>query len=132
MHHKIGIRTGVDIIEIDRVAKAYRRRPKQFLRRLLTEREQEQLAAYKRPEQHLAARFAAKEAILKLLGWGIGRLSWTEIEILSLPTGEPQVHLHGKAAARADELALSSISLSLSHSRHYAVAQAVALSLTKK
>lgn len=128
----LGIRSGVDIIEIDRVAQVYRRRPQHFLRRLFTEREQKQLAAYHKPEQHLAARFAAKEAVCKLLGLGIGQLTWTEIEILSLPTGEPQVHLHGRAAARAGELALSSISLSLSHSRRYAVAQAVALSLTKK
>ncbi|HHX73739.1 MAG TPA: holo-ACP synthase [Firmicutes bacterium] len=125
------MRCGVDIIEIDRVARAFGRRPRQFLQRLFTAREQEQLAARDNAARHLAARFAAKEAVFKLLGLGIGSLNWTEVEILSLPGGEPVVHLSGKAAKRAEKLSLSPVALSLSHSREYAVASAAALVLQK-
>ncbi|NLZ93840.1 MAG: holo-ACP synthase [Firmicutes bacterium] len=126
------MRTGIDIIEIDRIARVYQRRPRQFLNRVFTRQEQQLLIGRKYVEKHLAARFAAKEAVLKLLGLGIGPLSWKEVEILALPSGEPLVKLHKRAAAQAKVLALTSIALSLSHSRNYAVAQAVALSITKE
>jgi holo-[acyl-carrier protein] synthase len=129
--NRAAVRCGVDIIEIDRVARAFGRRPRQFLQRLFTAREQEQLAARDNAARHLAARFAAKEAVFKLLGLGIGSLNWTEVEILSLPGGEPVVHLSGKAAKRAEKLSLSPVALSLSHSREYAVASAAALVLQK-
>ena len=123
----LAVRTGVDIIEVERVARAYRRRPQLFLRRIFTVREQEQLAARAYKARHLAARFAAKEAVFKLLGCGIGSLAWTEEEIISLPSGQPLVYLHGRAKQQAAKLSLHSIALSVSHSRSYAVAQAVAL-----
>ena len=126
------LRCGVDIIEISRVARAYQRRPQLFMKRFLTEREQRQLAGRKHVEKHLAARFAAKEAVSKLLGTGFGAVRWTDVEILSLPSGEPIVTLHAKAAKRAQELALGEIALSLSHARDYAVAQAVASIITKE
>ncbi|MCR3922875.1 MAG: holo-ACP synthase [Firmicutes bacterium] len=124
------IRTGVDIIEIERIARAYQRRPQIFMKRFFTAKEQKQLALRQHVVQHLAVRFAAKEAVFKLLGLGLGRLAWTEVEVLSLSSGEPSVCLHGKAALRATELSLQPISLSMSHSRKYAVAQAVAFFLT--
>ena len=129
---KTQIRTGVDIIEIDRIARVYLKRPQHFLNRIFTRQEQQLLAGRRYVEQHLAGRFAAKEAVLKLLGLGIGRLSWKEVEILALASGEPVVLLHKRAAARAAALAITSIAVSLSHSRNYAVAQAVALSMTKE
>ena len=129
--NKAALRCGVDIIEIERVARVYARRPRLFLKRLFTAREQEQLAVKRHTARHLAARFAAKEAVFKLLGLGVGDLDWTEVEILSLPGGEPVVHLFGKAAKRAAELSLSSVALSLSHCRKYAVAFATALVLKK-
>jgi holo-[acyl-carrier protein] synthase len=122
------LRCGVDIIEIERVAKAWRRRPRLFMKRFFTVAEARQLAARKHPEQHLAARFAAKEAVFKVLGAGMGKLSWTDVEILSEPGGAPAVALHGRAAERAHELGINHIAVSLSHSRDYAVAQAVAQS----
>lgn len=127
----LSVRTGVDIIEIERVARAYRRRPQLFLRRFFTSQEQAQLAARDYGARHLAARFAAKEAVFKLLGCGLGSIAWTEVEIISLPTGQPTVCLHGRAKLRAAKLAVHTVALSLSHSRNYAVAQAVALSMTK-
>jgi len=128
---KTALRCGVDIIEIERIARAYFRRPRYFMQRLFSAREQEQLAAKRHAAPHLAARFAAKEAVFKLLGLGLGELDWKEVEIISLPGGKPFVHLSGKAAERAAELSLSPVALSLSHSRQYAVAFATALVLKK-
>ena len=120
------MRCGVDIIEIQRVSRAYHKHPRSFLKRLFTEREVRQLAARSHAEKHLAARFAGKEAVFKALGAGLGSIPWTDVEILSLPSGEPSVYLHGKAAQRAEELGLKEIIISLSHCREYAVAQVVA------
>ena len=119
------LRCGVDIIEIERVARAYRRRPVHFMRRFFTEQEQAQLAVRNHTGKHLAARFAGKEAVFKLLGLGLGALAWTDVEIISLPGGQPSVILHNKARSRAEELGIGEISISLSHSRDYAVAQVV-------
>lgn len=120
------LRCGVDIIEIQRVSRAFHKQPRLFLKRLFTEREVRQLAARSHAGKHLAARFAGKEAVFKVLGAGLGSIPWTDVEILSLPSGEPSVFLHGKAAQRAEELGLKEIVLSLSHCREYAVAQVVA------
>ncbi|EEG78995.1 holo-ACP synthase [Dethiobacter alkaliphilus] len=125
------MRCGVDIIEISRIARAYRRRPQLFMKRFFTAEEQAQLAGRKHVEKHLAARFAGKEAVAKLLGTGIGSIGWREVEILTLAGGQPVVNLHGRAASRAKELCLGQISISLSHAREYAVAQAVAAILTE-
>jgi len=126
------IRCGVDMIEIDRVARAYRRRPGHFMARFFTSAERELLSGRPHSAKHLAARFAAKEAVFKVLGRGVGAVSWREVEILAHPWGEPFVRLHGRAASRAAELALGDIAVSISHCRDYAIAQAVAICATKK
>lgn len=90
-----------------------------FIHRVYTEREREQI---RDEDQGLIARFAAKEAISKALGTGIGPVSWQEIEILEKPSGAPYVILHGKAKAIAEAMGLTHWSLSLSHSRSHAVA----------
>jgi holo-[acyl-carrier protein] synthase len=121
------IRCGVDLVEIERVGRAYRRRPQALLRRLFSAEEQAELRVRSNRIRHLAVRFAAKEAVFKVLGLGIGSLAWTEVEILSLPTGEPFVRLSGRAREQAKRLGMEEIAVSLSHSKEYAVAQAVAL-----
>jgi holo-[acyl-carrier protein] synthase len=121
------IRCGVDLVEIERVGRAYRRRPQALLRRLFSAEEQAELRVRSNRIRHLAVRFAAKEAVFKVLGLGIGSLAWTEVEILSLPTGEPFVRLSGRAREQAKGLGMEEIAVSLSHSKEYAVAQAVAL-----
>jgi holo-[acyl-carrier protein] synthase len=121
------IRCGVDLVEIERVGRAYRRRPQALLRRLFSADEQAELRDRCNRVRHLAVRFAAKEAVFKVLGLGIGSLAWTEVEILSLPTGEPFVRLSGRAGEKAKRLGMEEIVVSLSHSKEYAVAQAVAL-----
>ena len=120
------IRCGVDLVEIERVGRAYRRRPQIFLRRLFSPDEQAELSVRGFRTRHLAVRFAAKEAVFKVLGLGLGSLAWTDVEILSLSTGEPFVRLSGHAGEQANRLGIEEIAISLSHSKEYAVAQAVA------
>jgi holo-[acyl-carrier protein] synthase len=124
--------TGVDIVEVARIERAAQRWGERFLRRIYTANE---LAAYGLRPTSLAARWAAKEAVGKLLGVGLRGLGgahggtalhWIDIEILSDTTGRPQLRLHGAAAERAQALGLGEVALSLSHTREHAVAFVVA------
>jgi len=117
---------GIDIIRIGRVARAYRRRPKRFLERIFTPREREALLCKKNFYSSLAVRFAAKEAIAKALGCGIGAVRWRELEILPGKQGKPTVFLHGNARYLARRLRVAGIKVSLSHDGSYAVAAAMA------
>ncbi len=110
---------GIDIIEIGRIEEAVRRWGLRFLQRVYTEAE---LRLCHNKPSSLAARFAAKEAVMKTLGTGVNGVSWREIEILSDSRGKPLVCLCGKAHERAKELGLSNLFVSLSDSREYAVA----------
>ena len=118
------LRTGIDLVEIERMRSMLERHGERFLRRVYTPQELADSAG--RPSS-LAARFAAKEAVSKALGTGIGDIAWQEIEVLRGPKCEPLLALHGAARLLADELGLITWSLSLSHTEHYAVAQVVAL-----
>jgi len=110
---------GVDIIEIERIERAIKRRGKRFLQRIYTEAE---LKLCGERTQALAVRFAGKEAVMKALGTGIKGISWREIEIMTEPSGKPLVNLYHKAKEKADSLCLNKLAISLSHSREYAVA----------
>jgi holo-[acyl-carrier protein] synthase len=116
------ISVGVDIIEIDRIEQAASSWRNAFLQRIYTDAE---LKSSNNRASSLAARFAAKEAVMKALGTGMIAVGWKEIEILSNSDGSPLVHLHGGASNRAKEIGLSRFSLSLSHSKDYAVAMVV-------
>ncbi len=113
---------GVDIIEIPRIAKAVGRWGERFLRRIYTEKE---LRVCRNRISSLAARFAAKEAVMKALGTGRRGVGWHEVEILSDSSGKPVVYLHGRAQNRAKRLKLKGLAVSLSHSRDYAIASVV-------
>src|SRR5712691_11795787 len=115
---------GVDIIEIDRVADVIARHGDRFLQRIYTP---DEIAHCRGRVSELAARFAAKEAVMKALGTGVRGIGWREIEVLPNRRGNPLVLLHGNARRRADALGLSTIDISLSHSRDYAVASVVGL-----
>jgi holo-[acyl-carrier protein] synthase len=117
------LRTGVDLIEIDRVAEVIARNGKRLLERIYTPAELEQCG--KRTES-LAGRFAAKEAAAKALGCGIGDAGWKEIEILEDGQNAPVLVLHGAAKNIAEELGLVNWSVSISHSMSHAVAFVVA------
>jgi holo-[acyl-carrier protein] synthase len=118
------LRTGVDLIEINRVAEVIARHGNHYLDRVYTPVELEQCG--KRTES-LAGRFAAKEAVAKALGCGIGDVGWKEIEILGDEQNAPVLTLHGAAELKASELGLTNWSVSLSHSLSHVVALAVAI-----
>jgi holo-[acyl-carrier protein] synthase len=111
---------GTDIIEIARIEQAVDRWGECFLRRVYTEAE---INLYGRRSPSLAARFAAKEAVMKLLG--ARGISWRDIETLAHPDGQPLLKLYGRAKIKAEELGIKDIAISLAHSRDYAVATAV-------
>jgi holo-[acyl-carrier protein] synthase len=114
--------TGVDIIEIDRIAATLERYGERFLNRVYTPAEQ----TYCRGRAaQLASRFAAKEAVMKLLGTGVRGVAWREIEVVRQRGQAPEVVLHRRAAARAERLGIVRIAISLSHSRDFAVASCV-------
>lgn len=112
---------GIDIVRVERIAGVLQRHPVRFPARVLTDGEQEYVRA--RPE-NFAGRWAAKEAVSKVLGLGIRGIGWREIEIERLPTGAPTVRLHGSAAERAARMGIAAIAVSISHEREYAVAVA--------
>ncbi len=114
---------GIDAIEPARIAALIARRGERFLERVFTPAER--LLCRERPAS-LAARFAAKEAVAKALGTGIGLVSWREIEILANELGRPVLVLHGAAAARAAQLGLRHWSISLTHLAGIALAMVVA------
>ncbi len=116
---------GVDLVDIDRIAEVLRRHPQRFRRRVLTEAEDRYCG---RHIQRVAGRWAAKEAISKVLGLGVRGVGWREIEILPNRAGQPQVQLHRRAARRAEALRMSEVRVSISHERRMAVAVAVATS----
>ena len=118
------LRTGVDLIEIDRFTSAYRRYEGRLLQRLFTSTELQENRANM---ASLAARFAAKEAVAKAFGTGIGKITWHEIEICRGNLGEPVLCLHGTAQRMAEELGIRQWALSLSHSQNHAIAFVVAI-----
>jgi len=113
---------GVDIVEIERIERAVDRWGQRFLGRIYTDAELE-VCRNRAPE--LAVRFAGKEAVMKALGTGRRGVSWREIEILRNKRNAPLVYLHGRARSRARKLGIAEISISLSHSRDYAIASAI-------
>ena len=118
------IRTGIDLCEITRVREAIERHGERILARIFTPTERAQCGEN---YASLAARFAAKEAVAKALGTGLGVVSFTEIEIVRAESGEPLLSLHGDAKAAADRLGLKEWAISLSHTHEFAVASVVAV-----
>ncbi|MCL6647981.1 MAG: holo-ACP synthase [Chloroflexi bacterium] len=113
---------GIDLVAIDRIQQTLDRFGDRFTQRVFTPAE---LASCAGRPASLAARFAAKEAVAKALGTGIGAIRWREIEVVVDPAGRPLLRLEGAAAARARALGLRELALSLSHERTHAVAVVV-------
>jgi holo-[acyl-carrier protein] synthase len=115
---------GTDILEIDRIRKAIENQGKGFMARVFTPQEQAYCQKYRNPMPYFAARFCAKESIAKALGCGFGkRLSWHDIEINHDAHKKPMVTLSAKAQQQFPGIV---IILSMSHSKHYASAVALA------
>jgi holo-[acyl-carrier protein] synthase len=118
---------GIDIIKVERIRRSLERFGSRFSQRVLTPAEQRYVRD--RPET-MAGRWAAKEAVSKVLGLGVRGIGWREIEIERLPTGQPAVRLHGRAERRARQLGMERIAVSISHEDDYAVAIAFGVRTT--
>ncbi len=113
---------GVDIIEIDRIEDVIRRHGNRFLERIYTP-DEIRFCRGRVPE--LAARFAAKEAVMKALGTGVRGVGWRDIEVLPNRRGKPLVFLYKRGAERAKHIELRGLEISLTHSKEYAIASVV-------
>jgi holo-[acyl-carrier protein] synthase len=120
------IGTGVDLIEIERIARSIERYGDRFLRRVYTDHEIAYCSRKRAGAESFAARFAAKEAAAKALGTGISRgVAWNEFEVGHAPGGRPVLVLSGRAAYLAKEMGVRTISLSLTHTASLAMASVV-------
>ena len=114
---------GMDLVRIDRVWAMIQRRPERALRRLFTDAEARRCAASRHPAESYAARFAAKEAFFKAVGTGLGRGGeWTDVEVVSLPSGAPTLRLTGRAAEAAAARGAIRVHLTLTHADETAAA----------
>ena len=118
---------GIDIVRVDRIRSALERFGDRFIGRVLTASEQRHVRGR---AETMAGRWAAKEAVSKVLGLGVRGIGWRDIEIERLPTGQPAVRLHGRAAARAEQLGMGRIAVSISHEAEFAVAIAFGIRTT--
>lgn len=117
---------GIDLVDNARIDRACKQHPERFLARILTKAERAYCQKMKNPIPHIAGRFAAKEAILKVIGTGWrGRIAWTDIEITNDASGRPEVALCGHTREVADRLGISRILVSITHTDRFAAASAV-------
>jgi holo-[acyl-carrier protein] synthase len=123
---------GIDIVETERIRQSVNEHGERFLDRVFTLAEQEYCARnHKRYFEHLAGRFAAKEAVLKVLGTGWrGGIAWTDIEIIKDASGQPKILLTGECLRIASEMGIASWHVSISHIETHATASAIGLRLT--
>lgn len=117
---------GVDIIEISRIRRLLARWPEKFVQRVFSQSEESYCFGKRYPAASLAARFAAKEAVLKAMGVGLGACPLKEIEVVNNDNGAPYIRLHGSAEKMAAALGITAWQISLSHSRTDAVAMVLA------
>lgn len=119
---------GIDVVEVARIAAAIERHGEPFLNRIFTAAERGYCASRKQSPLHFAARFAAKEAVAKALGTGIGsQAGWLDLEVIHHPSGAPKIRLAGPAASFATTRGITEVQISLSHAREYAAANAIAI-----
>ena len=118
MDHHIG----TDIVEIERIREAIKDFGQRFLDRVYTP---DELKIYGRRANTLAASFAGKEAVMKVLGTGARGVAWHEVEVLYHDSGKPYIRLNGRAVKVAKKLGIKEIDVSMSHSKEYATAVAI-------
>lgn len=123
---------GTDIVEISRIDQMIERHGDTFLKRVFTELENEYCGSKKNKGQHYAGRWAAKEAVMKTLGTGfIKGIGWKEIEVINLKSGKPTIVISGGVELHAGEMGIEEILITISHSREFATATAIALGNAK-
>ena len=119
---------GIDLVDFGRIESMIERHGGRFLNRVFTAREQSDAKSVSRWVEKLAGRFAAKEAVLKLLGTGWrGKIAWTDIEVTNGSMGQPRVELNGEVKRIADKAGIEQVTLSITHTGNFAIASAVAL-----
>jgi holo-[acyl-carrier protein] synthase len=122
------VANGIDLVDFPRIEEMIKRHGERFLNKVFTAAEQAYAEANKNRMEKLAGRFAAKEAVLKLMGTGWrGKIAWTDIEVVNNPAGQPEVVLCGEVKKIADKLGIKHISVSITHTANFAIASAVAL-----
>jgi holo-[acyl-carrier protein] synthase len=123
---------GIDLVDFPRIEELIERHGSRFLDRVFTPREQADADSVRNRVEKLAGRFAAKEAVLKLIGTGWrGRIAWTDIEVINNGAGQPLVEVCGEVKRVADTLGIEQITLSITHTANFAIASAVALAEAK-
>ena len=121
------LRVGVDVVGVERMARLVEEN-EGIADTIFTAAEQEYCRGKRRSAEHMAGRFAAKEAVLKAFGTGIGqRMRWTDVEIMRGSSGRPHVRLHGEVAAWVARHGLADLDVTLAHSAGIAVAHALAV-----
>ena len=119
---------GIDLVDFHRIGDLMERHGERFLDRVFTKSEQSYADRNKRRIEKLAGRFAAKEAVFKLIGTGWrGKIAWTDIEVVNDALGRPKVNVSGEVARIVEELGIGEISVSITHTGDFAIASAVAL-----
>lgn len=123
---------GIDLVDFPRIEELINRHSERFINRVFTATEQAYADSNKNRIEKYAGRFAAKEAILKLIGTGWrGKIAWTDIEVVNNISGQPLVTLDGEVKKIAEKLGITQISISITHTANFAIASAVALSKEK-
>lgn len=119
---------GIDLVDFPRIEEMVTRHGQRFINRVFTDAEQQYANSNRNSVEKLAGRFAAKEAVLKLMGTGWrGKIAWTDIEVINDSLGRPEVKLSGEVEKIAAGLGIKQISLSITHTANFAIASAVAL-----
>lgn len=119
---------GIDLVDFTRIEQMLERHGQAFLERVFTPAERSYAESNKNGAEKLAGRFAAKEAILKLVGTGWrGKIAWTDIEVLNNSAGQPEVTITGQVREIAAKMGIEHISLSITHTANFAIASAVAV-----
>jgi len=119
---------GIDLVDCPRIEDMVKRHGERFINRVFMAAEQAYAKANKNEIEKLAGRFAAKEAVLKLMGTGWrGKIAWTDIEVVNNSAGQPEVTLDGEVKKIAERLGISHVSVSITHTANFAIASAVAI-----
>ncbi len=119
---------GIDLVDFPRIEQMIGRHGERFVERVFTTAEQAYARSSRNTVEKYAGRFAAKEAILKLVGTGWrGKIAWTDIEVVNNPAGQPEVTLSGEVKEIAEKMRIRHISVSITHTANFAIASAVAL-----
>jgi len=128
---RVVVSHGVDLVEVDRIRRSIERHGERFIDRVFTRTEIAYADAGRRRFERFAARFAAKEAALKAIGtgWRSG-IAWTDIEVRTLPTGEPELAVSGLAADHAERRGIAAWLVSLSHTERTAMASVLGLGVS--